>query len=90
MATRPDWAVVATTDDGRTLHLSINRETRQLFLAVSSSQRSPEHVATFNGKTKALDNVIASLLEGSDVLEELAPIGANEADDGARYVERAP
>lgn len=90
----PDWKVVATTDDGRTLHLSINRDTRQLFLAVSSSQRAPEHVATFNGKTHALDNLVDGLIEGLDLLEALgAPLAAaNEQAprDGAHYVGDQP
>jgi hypothetical protein len=89
-----DWKVVATTDDGRTLHLSINRDTRQLFLAVSSSQRAPEHVATFNGKTKSLDNLVDSLIEGLDQLDALggALAVANETapGDGAHYVGDRP
>lgn len=67
---RPHWHVVVATDDARTLDLTINVETGQLFLAVIDSQRMPTHVATFNRKTKALANLIDSLLEADQVLGE--------------------
>lgn len=84
------WRVTVATDDAKILELTINAETGQLFLAVSESGRAPSHVATFGHKTSSLDNLIESLLEGADELDSVTAPPANDADDGARYVEKGP
>ena len=84
------WRVTVATDDAKILELSINADTGQLFLAVSESGRAPEHICTFNRKTAGLDNLIESLLEGADELDQLAPAAANEPGAIAATSEGAP
>lgn len=70
---KPNWSVIVGTDDANTLHLSINAETGQLFIAVSGAQCVPRHVATLNRKTKALDNLIDALIEAGEQFDEQQP-----------------
>lgn len=83
---RPHWCVRVATDDAKILELSINADTGQLFVAVSDSGRSPEHVATFNQKTAGLDRLIEALLEATEQFDEAAP--ANQPADLAGPGER--
>ncbi len=89
---RPTWRVSVATDDAKVVELSINGDTGQLFVAVSESGRAPEHVATFNRKTKSFDNLVDALIEASDELElASSPLaGANEPGDTAAGGEGIP